>query len=358
MISIIYPYRNRELARIKKSLDSLVFQSNTKFKVIFVDYGSDLDMAISVKELVTQYDFAEYIYSFHINQPWSRSKAINIGLRQTETDYVFVADIDIIFHHSFIRRLYELKNEHQNIYFQVGYLSQQESLVIKNFENYAIDSTSIPEAKGLSFFKLNDLMQIGGFDEFFHFWGAEDEDVHNRLQNAGFFSKFYNEEILLLHQWHKSFDTLLKNKLTVDGRFDDVFNLNKQKLRFNQRNSVLDINSHQWGKMINEKEYNRLNTNVEPIVLKSKKQVIDNFIEIILPNTHSEIINVVFKEDIYQHTWMFKIKRILGIKTQSYYSLKEVNDLVIKSIVIYYRYHQFTYSVSSDLKSINLKIVK
>ena len=89
-----------------------------------------------------------------------------------------------------------------------------------------------------------------------------------------------------------------------------------------------------------------------------KQKVIDNFIEIILPNTHSEILNVVFKEDIYQHTWMFKIKRILGIKTQSYYSLKEVNDLVIKSIVIYYRYHQFTYSVSSDLKSINLKIVK
>jgi glycosyltransferase involved in cell wall biosynthesis len=358
LISIIYPYRNRELARIKRSLDSLVSQSNTKFKVIFVDYGSGLDMAISVKQLVEQYDFVEYIYSFHIDQPWSRSKAINIGLRYAETDYVFIADIDIIFHHSFIQRLYELKNEQQNIYFQVGYLSEQESLVIKNFENYLIDSTSIPEGQGLSFIKLDNLIKIGGFDEFFHFWGAEDEDVHNRLQNAGFLSKFYNEEVLLLHQWHKSFDTLLKNKLTVDGRFDDVFNLNKQKLRFNQGNNLLDVNSQQWGKLISEKVYNQLNTTVEPIVLMNKKQVIDNFIEIILPNTHGKIINVVFKEDIYQDTWKFKIKRILGIKTQCYYSLKEVNDLVIKSIMIYYRYHQFTYNVSSDLKRINLKIVK
>lgn len=358
MISIIYPYRNRELARIKRSLDSLISQSNTKFKVIFVDYGSDLDIAMSVKQLVDQYDFVEYIYSFHIDQPWSRSKAINIGLRNAETDYVFIADIDIIFHLSFIQKLYDLKNEQQSVYFQVGYLSEQESKEVKSFENYRIDSKSIPQGQGLSFFKLNNLIKIGGFDEFFHFWGAEDEDVHNRLYNAGFLSKFYNEEILLLHQWHKSFDTLLKNKLTVDGRLDDVFNFNKQKLRFNQRNNLLVVNNQQWGKLINEIEYNQFNTTEEPIILKNKKQVIDNFIEIILPNTHGKTINVVFKEDIYQYSWKNKIKSIIGLKTQSYYSLKEVNDLLVKNIIIYYRYHQFTYNVSSDLKSINLKIVK
>ena len=60
MITIIYPYRNRELARIKRSLDSLQHQDNLDFKVLFVDYGSTIPFADSVKDLVLSYSFATY----------------------------------------------------------------------------------------------------------------------------------------------------------------------------------------------------------------------------------------------------------------------------------------------------------
>ena len=358
MITVIYPYRNRELSRIKNSLDSLAGQSNKDFSVLFVDYGSDFEISASIKELLQHYKFVKYIYSFHNNQPWSRSKAINIGLRIAETEYVFIADIDIIFHKKFIHTLAELKTKNQNVYFQVGYLNEDESKLLKEFDSYTITSKSIPEGQGLSLFKLNALLTIGGFDEFFHFWGAEDEDVHSRLQNAGFSSKFYNGEILLLHQWHKVFENLEKDKLTCELSLSDVFHLNKQKLRFNQKNYIIKANNENWGKVIMEKEFEYLNSNLDPVILLNKKQIVENFINIILPNTHSKTINVIFSEDIYQSLLKYKIKKFLRIKTHEYYTLKEINDLLLKNLVIYYPNYLFHYMISQDLKSIQLKIKK
>ena len=57
MITIIYPYRNRELERIKHSLDSFARQNNLDFKVIFVDYGSKKDNAVNIKPEVEKYTF-------------------------------------------------------------------------------------------------------------------------------------------------------------------------------------------------------------------------------------------------------------------------------------------------------------
>ena len=69
MITILYPYRGRELSRIKRSLDSLSNQSRQDFKVLLVDYGSEIATADEVKELLSKYDFADYLYSYHINRP-------------------------------------------------------------------------------------------------------------------------------------------------------------------------------------------------------------------------------------------------------------------------------------------------
>lgn len=357
MITIIYPFRNRELNRIKNSLDSLANQSNKEFNVLFVDYGSDLEIASVVKELLKKYEFVKYIYSYHISQPWSRSKAINIGLRSTKTEHVFIADIDIIFHSRFIDLLYELKKEKKNFYFQVGYLNESESKELKKFENYTIVSKSIPEGKGLSFFKLDYLLKIDGYDEFFHFWGAEDQDVHFRLQNAGFHSEFYNKEILLLHQWHKIFENLEKKELTQEPLFADIFAFNKQKMRFNQKNKTI-VNHANWGELITEQEFQLLNNSSESEMLLNKKKVVENFIDIILPNTKGEVINVVFNDHLYRYSLSYKIKRFLRMKTHDYYSLKEINDMLLKNLIIHYRSYLYTYQVHPDLKSIQLKIKK
>ena len=80
MITIIYPYRNREAERVKRSLNSLAQQINKEFKVVFVDYGSKKDIAVKIKDLVEKYAFCSYYYLHTELQPWNKSKALNYGI--------------------------------------------------------------------------------------------------------------------------------------------------------------------------------------------------------------------------------------------------------------------------------------
>jgi hypothetical protein len=358
MITIIYPYRNRDLLRIKNSLDSLAAQSVKNFKVLFVDYGSDLVKHRQVEEMLVNYKFVNYIYSYSIHQPWSRSKAINIGIRKVETDYVFIADIDIIFHFKFIEFLYQIKNPVTSFYFQVGYLDKYESQELKSFDDYKITLTSSSQAQGLSLIPYQILMELNGFDEFFHYWGAEDEDLHNRIINANYTSKFYEKEIFLLHQWHPEFKKSDGNVLTTDLRLSNIYNLNLHKLIFNRDNKLVKVNSDKWGNLLTEENYRLLESHIESELILNKVEHIDNFFNITLPNTHNKIINVKFKIDDYEKSIYYKIKLFLKISTKRYYTIKIINDLILTNIIVHYKEFQYILKVSDDLKSILLKIKK
>ena len=93
-ITFIYCYRDRDLERVKLSLDSLANQTNKEFRVIFVDYGSDLKRAAEVEEIVDSYDFAEYCYNDTRGKVWNRSHALNTAIRLAETEFVFTSDVE------------------------------------------------------------------------------------------------------------------------------------------------------------------------------------------------------------------------------------------------------------------------
>lgn len=358
MITIMYPYRNRELSRIKKSLDSLQSQNNPDFKVLLVDYGSDIQFAKEVQLLVSSYSFTEYHYSFNLNQPWSRSKAINIGLKLIQTPYVFIADIDIIFRNDFIDIVYTLTDSKKAYYFKVGFLSEKETDFEKEFSEYAISFSSEVGAQGLSLFPMRTMKEIQGFDEFLHFWGAEDIDIHNRLTRIGIESIFYNDKILLLHQWHKSYRKSEVNVLSGELQLKGIVKLNHQHLISNDKNKVTKVNLETWGKTISEFEFNELERFENEIVLSNKVEVITHFLFVELPNLPNEILSVRFEEDSFKNTLKYKIKRLLGKKVPQYYSLKEINDMLLLHIISFYHQLPYTFKINDDLKSISFKIKK
>jgi glycosyltransferase involved in cell wall biosynthesis len=97
MITLLYPYRNREIQRIQRSMDSLAQQKVHNFNVVFIDYGSEDGIAAEAKALVEKYDFASYVYLYAKNQPWNKCKALNYAIKKLEEGYCFVADVDMIF---------------------------------------------------------------------------------------------------------------------------------------------------------------------------------------------------------------------------------------------------------------------
>jgi N-terminal domain of galactosyltransferase len=362
-ITIVFPFRNRDTLRVKKALNSLAYQSEKKFRVLFIDYGSKTEIAQEVSTIIKKYDFVEYHYLFTQYQPWNKSKALNYALRQTHTPYFFVADIDMIFRHDFVQKAIQLSKEDtsNNVYFKVGFLSASETKLEKQFQDYQINFESNSEATGLTLFSTSELKSCGGFDEFYHFWGAEDTDIHVRLQNAGYSVVFYDNEILLLHQWHSSYRSLERKDLTQDLQLSGVVQLNHQHLINAIHSKKTMINCLDQGKITTLEDIQKLKEDNEDnkiMVLTNKKEQIDHFLFVELPSFKNVILNVTLVEDPFQNSLKYRLKKLMAKKVPKYYTLKEINDLFLLHIISFYRNNNYIYKVSDDLKSIEFKIQK
>lgn len=354
LITILYPYRNREVQRIKRSLDSLVQQSEKNFVVKFIDYGSDAEIAKEIRALVSEYDFASYEYLNTKNQLWNKSKALNFAIKRIITDYCFVADVDMIFHSEFTQILEKQLDSHWITYFQVGFLSEQETRKETSFENYKVNFKSNEEATGMTLFPVVALKEINGFDEFFHFWGAEDTDVHNRLKQAGYRVKYYDEKLLMLHQWHPNYRKRETKTLNaIELQLSGAVEINHQHLLDNLKNNVTKVNRDDWGNIMSEETREELEAFPVTTLLDEKKQI-DYFLYQQLPNAKNKIIAIEIKETPEQYSLKYKIKKALGKKVSKFYNRKEINDQILLHIIAFYHTKPYIYQVKE--KSILFKI--
>lgn len=358
MITLLYTYKNKDLRRVKKSLDSLLNQTNKAFEIVFVDYGSDDFYKNALSELLTEYQNVKYIYSYHKDQPWSRAKALNIGIKQVDTEFVFMSDIDMIFRYDFIEKLYLLKSDKMSVCFRVGFLDEEESKQDKSFESYKIKHLSGVGAEGLSLFSTSALKKIQGFDEFFHFWGAEDEDVHNRLLNKGLQKHFYQEEVLMLHQWHVSYRRSESMKLAKELQLSNIVRINQHHLKYNKKHNVLQANCNQWGNIISELEYNELKKPLQTQRISNLKSEIDHFLFFEIDNLPSGAFRFQFLESNVASSLKYRVKKMLMKPVQGYYEMKEINDKLLLHLISFYNTNHYTYIVGDDLKSIELTIKK
>jgi hypothetical protein len=324
------------------------------FTILFIDYGTTDALANEIRLLVERYSFVKYYYLFTQYQPWNKSKALNYALRQINSPYFFVADIDMIFHSSFISKVKNLiqANPSRNVYFKVGFLA--ESTVIKNekFEDLPVYFESTNEATGLTLFHTDNLKKLNGFDEFYHFWGAEDTDAHIRLKNAGFEVYFYNSEILMLHQWHPSYRSTERKDLTINLQLTGIVQLNHQHLKDTIAQKRTKVNNDNWGISISKEENALLEMPVKRIIVKNHKAEIDHFLYFTLKQQASLVTEYQVQIDLEQGSLKQIIKKLIHKKVPQYYSLKEINDLILSHLVTNPAFKNYRYQVAPDLKSI------
>lgn len=346
------------MQRVRRSLDSLQAQSETDFEVVFVNYVSSESANTNLEKLLRGYPFVKYIKHPTQHQLWSKCTALNSVVRSLKEGHCFIADIDMIFSPHFISTAKTLVDTSKIHYFQVGFLNQYESGNQRQFSDYNIHFKSESGATGLSLFPLKALHEVGGFDEFFHFWGSEDTDLHNRLQLAGYEVAFYDKELLMLHQWHPSYRSLEQNRLTVSPRLSNVARLNQAHLNYNLAKKIIRPNAENWGKVVTKKQTEKLENYPETLQLSNKKEVVDHFLFVALPKVGKGVLSVRFSEDPFRHTAKYKLKKWLGKSVPEYYSLKEINDALLLHIISFYRDFPYHFKISNDLKSITFKIIK
>ncbi|MEP7168920.1 MAG: glycosyltransferase [Bacteroidota bacterium] len=244
-ITLIYGFRNRDIQRVQRSLHSLSTQTKKEFNVIFLDYGSDESVSNEVKNILKNYSFEKYVYNDTRGMPWNRSHALNSGIQLSETNFVFTADIDMIFKNNFIEKLESLANDNTVTFFQVYYLPEKfsdwESMGSKTFE------ASKKFALGLALLPVKIINEIRGYDEFYCFWGMEDNDLEHRLKSTGVKTNFFDKEVLMYHQWHLP-------SILSDKEFPESWAV-FQNDYFNSKAGIVKRNDdREWGKIFLENE--------------------------------------------------------------------------------------------------------
>lgn len=355
-ISIIFAYRNRDISRVRASLESLQKQTYKGFKVVFVDYGSRLENSKEIKMLVEAYSFANYYYIAHTGLLWNKSKALNFGIKASQSEYVFLADVDVIFNPVFLEKLQTLRQTNRFSLFKIGYLSKHISQQqIHQFDFKNITTSHIGNTFGIGLFPKSKLFEVRGLDEFFHFYSSEDEDLNSRLKAIGV-NTHVEETLMMYHLWHPRYPKKKDSVLTLEPRLSDVMRINQYHYLYNKRLSISNPNNKAWGECYFNTDLNELGHPQSTILLDNQKAAVLHFLNEELPCMHNTTVKVIFSESEYYNSLKYKVKKVLGKQTLPYLSLKEINDLILKIIVFRYRDYNYSYSVSKDLKTIHFCI--
>src|SRR5690606_1455411 len=118
---------------------------------------------------------------------WNKSKALNYGISQTQAQYIFIADVDLIFHPQATQLFKKVAIEDKYFLFSLGYLDKAESKKLtKNYNFEELRPSRFGNVNGMILAPRKAFLAVNGLDEFFHFYGSEDEDLFVRMGNAGY----------------------------------------------------------------------------------------------------------------------------------------------------------------------------
>jgi len=235
-----------------------------------------------------------------------------------------VADMDMLFHPNFLTQVIPTLQQEQTIYFPVGVLTQEESEKELPFEDYAIKFITNEEATGISIFPTQQLKDLNGFDEFYHGWGSEDTDAHIRLKNNGQEVLFKKNTCYFLHQWHHKSYRSKDSKEPYCGILEQV---NSKYLNLTKTlNRKIANTDNEWG--------------VLPIAVRAQNA--DSLIKI--TNLKGDVLALIRQLHQFENGSRLRIeitphsenksiknsiKKLVGKKTFSFYTLDQINDMLL-----------------------------
>ncbi|XMO86571.1 glycosyltransferase [Algibacter sp. AS12] len=354
--TIIYAFRNREPNRVRLSLLSLKNQTVRNFEVVFIDYGSTSDYSERVKQVVESFEFATYYYIGHEGLLWNKSKALNYGISKAKTEAIFIADVDVIVAPNFAEIIETLTSPNQFSLFKIGYLPESTSPeIIENSNFKALQPKHYGDTFGVGLFTKTALENVGGLDEFFHFYGSEDEDLNYRLIASG--CKLNRCELnLLLHQWHERYPQKLKEHLTTLPRLSNIQRINQRHFLRHKEKQEFELKDLHNRKYYNISDYETLKKPSKVIEIENIESHVTHFLNYELPLFSAKVLKIVFKESQYSTSSKHKLKKALNKQTQPYLTMKQVNDFILQKILFSYRNYNYSFRVAENLKTIEFTI--
>ena len=356
-LSIIYAFRNRDVERVKLSMESLRDQKAQNFEVVFVDYGSEEVTSANIQKVLKEFEFSRYFYLHTSQRLWNKSRALNFGIKNSETSNIFIADVDLLFSPKATEFLEgQISNDSFSL-FTLAYLDKQVSQQLNKNKNYdEITPERTGTINGMILATKEAFYKVSGYDEFYHFYGSEDVDLYARMKNAGY-REVQKDDIHFYHNWHQSFQSSEQDKLTETPRLSNAMRINEQHYLNSIANEILKpFEQTNWGENFEKETAEILSSPDAVIELKNIAASVEHCLNEGIKFYEDKVIEVRISESDYYQTLKYKIKKNLGKQSQTYITLKEVNDLILKKIIFKYRNHNYSYKITPDLKTIIFKI--
>lgn len=249
LLSLVMGFRDRDLERVERCLDSLARQTFRSFDLTLVDYGSASDTSQELAELASRYPFCRVLYTETRGWPWNRSRALNIGGRRARAPFLMTSDVDMIFPERFLAAVADELREDRVVYCYPYQLPRRFS-DWKDPERHARTLTPLGKSAfgGCCVLYTELFGTLRGFDEYYCYWGVEDRDLNARLIHEGVAEIWLNDVSgapPLFHQWHPA-----SNHKTV-GFLPFGF-WGRAESHFLSRRGVAMRNELDWGRVETE----------------------------------------------------------------------------------------------------------
>jgi GT2 family glycosyltransferase len=349
-ITIVIPNRNRNLETVGRTLSSIAPQLNGMARLVVVDYGSSKLYQSDLKTLIHSFADVDLISCPTQGQLFHKTRAINMILRPCKTSYFMVLDMDCIVHPQFIEKAMKLAKEDVVYNFPYGFLKEKESEKSKDFTDYKVDF--IGGLTGTAIFNTKKLQDLNGFDEFYHNWGAEDADMFDRLERTGLKTVLYQEELLLLHQWHSKGYRDVKSKQAFHSHLEKI---NHEYYTLSRKRKITKANLHKnWGLLCDSKEYAVLKESLETWHFENYRPEVEGLFASLVehPLDHQVQIKITKPSKSVKEN----IKRLLNKKLKEVVPMDEVNDRLLETLILHYRNCAYFYEYDLQLGEIQLTI--
>lgn len=193
-MTIIYSIRDRSLKRLSDSIKSVKMHNNSGIVIDFlvVDYGS------KNKEELKNLSNAEgfrLIRTETEGLPWSRAKALNIGVKSCKSEVFVTTDIDMIFEFDVAREVFQNLNKNEKLHCLPQWIPKSGS------KQQAIQGDTSSLGGFMAMFK-EDFISLNGFNEEIYFWGSEDNEFDLRSSRMGITKRWINSQNKMYHVWH------------------------------------------------------------------------------------------------------------------------------------------------------------
>lgn len=211
LVSVVIGFKDWGLERLELSVHSIHDSlSGIDHEVIISDYGSEDTASIA--------DSASRISARHVivetDGEWSRSRALNAGVRASRGEIILATDADMLFSPRSLSRVVEQIHRHPQevVILQcrdlpVGYSHEVVRREGMDWDHFASIGQIRPRwgMGGLVAVRREIWERLRGWDERMHTYGGEDVDLAKRAQAAGSRIDWLDEAgVGMYHIWHPS----------------------------------------------------------------------------------------------------------------------------------------------------------